>query len=431
MKRINTLHIGYCPKNYAQTSREHFSSLSKSKNLRVFELTNLGKLPSWIDLNWFDCIVIHYSIYLAADYIVESDRILLKNFKGIKVLTIQDEYRHVLKTVRIIREIDFDLLFTCIPENEIQKVYPDSLVRAKKVNVLTGYIDRKSVPKRFTGIPFKNRTIDISYRSRKLPGWYGSLALEKWKIVDEVSRNLPSDIAANLSYLEEERIYGEKWINFLQNSKSALGVESGSNVIDYSGEIQLQGEYLENRLNASYDEIVIRLITNLDNQIKMNQISPRAFECAINRTPMILFEGNYSGILTPVLHYFPLKKDLSNFSEAIDFIRDEQRLLQTAKRTFSHVYENDQLFYEHFAHIMGSEIKKIYDKKQMKISTLLMIYVTLIKIPLFFHNRRLQWELGPVTRIALKNLPMIILADYVLFFAGLIKIFYRRFKLYV
>ena len=53
------------------------------------------------------------------------------------------------------------------------------------------------------------------------------------------------------------------------------------------------------RLLAQYDGKGVYYLT----------MSPRVFEAAAVRSCQILFEGRYSGILEPMVHYIPLKKD--------------------------------------------------------------------------------------------------------------------------
>jgi len=49
-----------------------------------------------------------------------------------------------------------------------------------------------------------------------------------------------------------------------------------------------------------------------EKEISMGQISPRVFECALMRTPMVLFRGRYSDAIAPDEHYISLEKDFSN-----------------------------------------------------------------------------------------------------------------------
>jgi hypothetical protein len=62
----------------------------------------------------------------------------------------------------------------------------------------------------------------------------------------------------------------------------------------------------------------------LQKTIPIRTISPRHFEAAILRVCQILFEGQYAGIMQPMVHYLPLKKDFSNFEEVIRLFRDPQ-----------------------------------------------------------------------------------------------------------
>jgi hypothetical protein len=65
----------------------------------------------------------------------------------------------------------------------------------------------------------------------------------------------------------------------------------------------------------------------------INAISPRVFETAAMRTGLVMFPGEYSGIVQPWKHYLPLEKDFSNIDEVVARIRDPgffKRLTDTA-----------------------------------------------------------------------------------------------------
>ena len=62
---------------------------------------NFGYLADDLELERFDCIIVHYSIFLALDsYLSPSARQRLKNFRGLKALFIQDEYRFVIRPLK-------------------------------------------------------------------------------------------------------------------------------------------------------------------------------------------------------------------------------------------------------------------------------------------------------------------------------------------
>ncbi len=62
----------------------------------------------------------------------------------------------------------------------------------------------------------------------------------------------------------------------------------------------------------SFDEAYAKLLHRFEDKIRYRTISPRHFEAAAFRVCQILFEGRYSEIMQPMIHYIPLKKDFSN-----------------------------------------------------------------------------------------------------------------------
>jgi len=78
---------------------------------------------------------------------------------------------------------------------------------------------------------------------------------------------------------------------------------------------------ISEKLQASEDRIFYRTI------------SPRHFEAAAFRVCQVLFEGDYTGILKPMVHYIALKKDFSNFDECLQLFKDKafrERLTENA-----------------------------------------------------------------------------------------------------
>ena len=103
-------------------------------------------------------------------YISEATKNRIKNFRGLKVAFIQDEYRNVDSVHDFLSQADMHILFTCVPEAEIEKVYPQQkLPNITKINTLTGY-----VPKNLLKVDppnLKYRQIDVGYRTRDRFGW--------------------------------------------------------------------------------------------------------------------------------------------------------------------------------------------------------------------------------------------------------------------
>jgi hypothetical protein len=143
-----------------------------------------------------------------------------------------------------------------------------------------------------------------------------------------------------------------------------LGVESGASVFDFTGQIQARVEkYLAIHPDADFEEIQGRFFRAEEGKIRLNQISPRCFEAAALRTAMVLYEGEYSGILKPWRHYIPLKKDFSNFGEVLDAIRDVDRLQALASRTYDEIACNAQYSYATLAAQTDDVIERIAAQK--------------------------------------------------------------------
>lgn len=299
----------------------------------------MGEIPHALDLSRFDVIVIHYSLVISNDvYLSPQSRDRLRRSSALKVLFIQDEYRFVNRSIDAMRSIDLSILFTCVPESEISKVYPeDTLPGVRKVNVLTGYVDQSLLSMRVPD--YWNRSIDIGYRARKVPAWLGQLGQEKWEIgrfVEEVASNY--GLTTDIAYREESRLYGIAWIQFLANCRATLGVESGASVFDFTGKIQndVEGEVARSSA-VPFGVLQRKYFIEEEGKIYLNQISPRCFEAAALKTLMILYEGDYSGRLTPWRHYLPLKKDHSNFPQIVDCLRDESRVREVTEAAYYEV----------------------------------------------------------------------------------------------
>ena len=351
-----------CIKELQATTVNDYIDSFKLYSINNIECIDIFKDKLDVDIiGSFDIVVVHYSIFLFDDNRCPPWlRILLRDYTGKKVCFIQDEYRRVDDIVENLNYIKTDLLFTCVPDSEIEKVYPSSkLPRLKKINVLTGY-----VPKNLLEAPdvsYESRQLDVVYRARKVPTWLGRLGQDKWEIADNFldgakKHNLKTDI----SYHEKDRIYGQDWINFLQSSKATLGCESGASVFDFSGEIQKNVAYYEEENpDAPFSKLEELFFLDLEGKIKLNQISPRCFEAAALKTLMILYEGDYSGILVPWKHYVPLKKDHSNMAEVVKVLSCEKSWLKIVDAAYEEVALNPIYSFKHFISIFDQKVKEI------------------------------------------------------------------------
>jgi len=332
---------------------------------RVHVVEMFGALSPQVDLGRFDVIVIHYSLVVAHDqYVSPALRERINASPALKAVFIQDEYRHIDRTIAAFKTIGVDVLFTCVPEPAIGQVYSESrLPNVRKKNVLTGYVDKRLLTRKTK--PFEARSVDVGYRARKVPAWLGDLGQEKWEIGQRFLRESRAfGLICDISYREEERLYGDAWIHFVGNCKAFLGVESGSSVFDFGGVIQGkvdQAVALDPLL--TYATLKERYFSDADGLINQRQISPRCFEAAALRTLMILYEGSYSNLMEPWRHYVPLAKDHSNMAEVVAALRTPEKVKPIIDRAYYEVACNPENQFSHHAEVVAGVLREEHAKR--------------------------------------------------------------------
>lgn len=311
----------------AATVLDHIEAIRRWSSCDVYVLPIFGDLPDELDLEAFDGLVVHYNVVMSnAEYLSPLARWRIRQYGGVKGAFIQDEYRFVDRTTSALRTLGIHVLFTCVPDDQVPLVYPAGRLPElrRTVTVLTGYVPATLLSQPTTSYP--ERVMDVSYRGRRLPFWMGSLAQEKSAIADRFAADAPSyGLAVDISCREEDRLYGQAWVDFLSRSKAMLGVESGAGVFDFDGSIEpTVNAYVADHPDAPFEEVHRKFLTDIDGRIRLNQISPRCFEAAALGTLMVLYPGDYSGVLEPWRHYVPLEKDHSNMDEVVRAIRDPE-----------------------------------------------------------------------------------------------------------
>lgn len=314
-----------------------------------------------IDLSLFDAVVVHYSIRISLQsHLAEDFAIALDQFNGLKVLFIQDEYDSVECTRQWMDRIQFDLVYTCVPLDESDKVYPSSRYPATDfLPTLTGYVPESANIDRFVR-PLGERRLAFVYRGRELHPIYGRLGHEKLMIGVEARRRAEAmGVPVDIAWDAECRIYGDDWYRFLASGRATLGTESGSNVFDFDGSLVAEIERLKRkRPEMSFEEIWERLLKPHEGHVRMNQISPKIFEAIRLRTALVLFEGEYSGVVRPDIHFIPLKKDFSNFEDVVAKVMDDNLIGQMTERAFSDVIASGTYSYRSFVDGVDRDIQE-------------------------------------------------------------------------
>jgi len=316
-------------------------------------------LPGIETMRKIDCIVIHYSLPLLYDtYIPRESLERIRNFKGLKVLFIQDEYRRVNFICDKIKYARLDAIFTCAPLEVAKKIYSSLDGEVELLSTLTGF-----VPDHLAEIqpkPIRKRSVCVGYRARKCPFWYGRKAFDKHLIGKLFLNHIKSSgLNCDISSQEKHRLYGGKWIDFLSDCKATLGTESGASLIDFTGEI----EYALNRYQAfhpfhEFEQVPPQLLEK-DGEIELQVISPRCFEAASLGTVMIQYPGRYSGLLEAGRHYLVLEKDFSNIEEVIEQLMDINMLQSIADNARSDLVDSGRFSYRQFVLDFDESINKL------------------------------------------------------------------------
>jgi hypothetical protein len=315
-----------------------------------------------LDLNAFDAVFLHYSVRLTfADFISPDFVARLQTYTGWKALFIQDEYERTEMARSWISRLGIQTVYTVVPEPYVANVYPPQrfpLVEFR--SILTGYVPEHRIAREDVR-PMAKRSIRIGYRGRPLHYVYGDLGQEKLRIGIDVQhlcekRNIPSDIA----WTEESRIYGDRWFAFLASCRATLGTESGANVFDEDGSLRRSiDQALIANPSLTYEQARARFLHGKEGALaKMNQISPKMFEAISLRTALILFEGEYSGILEPERHYLPLRKDYSNFDTIADKLEDVSFLESMTARAFDDIVASGRFGYSAFVASIDDDIER-------------------------------------------------------------------------
>lgn len=379
--KLRILLLSHVRPGHAGTSHDHERALADLSEHDVFVFSPVEEREWFPDLSNFDVVILHYSLiiwsenYLPTSYVQD-----LQNYRGLKVLFIQDEYRQVYNAVNQMERLRIDVLFTCYQPSNVNKIYGHLANRGTRIiTTLTGYVPPDDVES--WTVPLRERPLDVCYRSRPLPYTLGRLSQEKVFIASEFNRRaIGTPLRCDVDWREEQRIYGDDWIRFVASSRASLGTESGASIIDFTGDIdQAVRAYLETNPSASYDEVEREVLSPYEGKIVLNVISPRAFEAIRLRNALILFPGEYSGILVQDRHYIPLNKDFSNFDEVVAKLRDFDLLDELVDRTYDDIIGSGLYSYGAFAREVDQVLIEEWERRVRRPSILVPNHLPQVK----------------------------------------------------
>jgi len=344
---------------YTNAVLEHLNSFRMIPGVKTAFMPFIKGVVPNVEFDFFDIILIHYSVRVAFKNYPEDFVERLQGYSGVKVLFIQDEYDLSETTRSFIEDAGIDLVFTCVPAGEIEKVYPAArFPDTQFVNVLTGYVPAMT-PSDLSGTrALADRSVMIAYRGRELPYYYGDLGREKFTIAQMVKSHCNSKgITCDIETTEDKRIYGAEWPAFVESSRATLITESGANCFDWDGSLRHKvDQFLDGNPKADYEtaRAAIPELGRVD--VHMNQISPRVFEAISSGTVLIGFEGSYAGVLEAGKHFISLRKDGGNIEDVLDQLKDMDLLERLRRQAFEDVVGSGRWGYPEFARQIGQAL---------------------------------------------------------------------------
>ncbi len=345
---------------------ENVLSFGAYSSFPVYAINTEFGFPKKLLSYKFEIIVLHYSLFGRGNEYELSTAFYdyLKNSQGVRIAFFQDEYRYCQKRFGFINEFGIDTVYTCVEQQYHHLVYGKYTSANHIFTYIPGYVSSAlpGIAEKFK-IPFEQREIDVGYRARRLAYYMGKEAQEKHTIGLEFSercRKAGLQLSLDIDVEESGRIYGDNWYRFIANCKGMLGVESGVSIFDLNDEVRTACDAIIAREpNITFEEVFDRLLYKWENNVPLRTISPRHFEAAAFGVSQILFEGSYSGILQPDVHYIPLKKDFSNFSEVVDKFKDRHLTTEMTSRANADLIASQAYSYERFVQLFDSHLKAL------------------------------------------------------------------------
>lgn len=365
MTPLNVCLFSHVKPGFANTCFDHENALSKDSAHNVAVISPLDYPTTVPDLTAFDVVIIHYSIITFSHlYLPPLYRRALQDFSGLKIVFIQDEYRTVFQAIDAMIELGIDVLFTCVPEANVGRIYGQLRRRGIRIETtLTGYVADNLL--RLRPPPLRERPLDVTYRGRTLPYTLGKLGQEKVFIAREFNAQGNNfDLKTDIGWREQDRIYGDAWVQLMCSGRAVLGTESGASICDFTGDIDRAVQlYLLEHPDAGFEEVFDTLLYPYEGNAVINTISPRAFEAISLGTALIQFPGSYSGILEANRHYISLEKDFSNIEDVIAQLRDLDYLETMTRRAREEIIDSGNHAYQKFSREVDSIIYEEWEHR--------------------------------------------------------------------
>lgn len=384
------------PTQNAPTVTEHVDSFSQYSQFKIRSVNTALGYPTGLSLFSFPVIVLHHTLFWQKHYPIDKGfhNHLEKSKSSYKIAFFQDEYDCCQQRFTFISKYKIDCIYTLVEQPYWPSAYLKYVKVPKLVYTLAGYVSEGLLEKakRFAK-PRHIREVDVGYRARQLAVWMGQGSQEKHEIALKFLEHADgSALKLDVKVEEKDRLYGDAWYRFLGNCKACLGVEAGVSIFDLEDEVRLKYEDLSKQEPiTSLQQMPKELLDKWEDNVFYRTISPRHFEAAAFRVCQVLYEGKYSGILKPMVHYIPLRKDFSNLKEVIRLLRDEQICEKMTENCYHDLIASGEYSYKNFIQgfdqeLFGAGFRPSAARKRDRTLSSVLVFNGAIRLPINILN---------------------------------------------
>ncbi len=334
----------------ASTVTEHLTSFRRHSRFPLWELNTDTGFPSGLEELEFAAVVLHYSIFgMGLYWLDERWRSYLKNTSAYKVAFFQDECTRCHRRFGFLNDHAIDCVYTCLEPSEFPKVYGRYTNVPRLETNIPGYVSEDlSTPRAASRCP-TGRTVDVGYSGRPLPPISGMGR----------SRSTRSGCVSPSS----RRRAGYGWTSSVRRGTGSTGMTgtassptaaacSGSSRACRPSTSRTRSDRVHRNWSANKGsgDRGSHLASPVGGQGLLPDDQPRHFEAAAFRICQVLFEGRYSGVLEPMVHYIPLKKDFSNIDEVIRHLGIPEVRGELTENAYRDLIASGDWSYRRFVH---------------------------------------------------------------------------------
>jgi len=337
----------------AATITDHIDSFGRYSRFAVTKLNTGGGFPADLRSLSFDAIVLHYSLFASGPHpylIDEGFREWARDSDAYKVAFFQDEHEYCARRFAFLDEHGVDCVYTCFGASAYEVTYGSHTKVSRLVSYQPAYVspDMVAAADRLRK-PDAERSIDVGYRTRPTPPYFGRGGIEKTEIGRVFAeRAAATGLRLDISAREEDRLYGDAWYEFLASCRGQLGTESGVSCVDLEDEVREEYLRLSEEGPVSIEDLERGSLGKWDGRVELRTTSSRHFEAAAMGTCQVMFEGRYAGVLEAGRHYLSLRKDFSNIDDVIQRFRDPAVRAEIAGNARRDLIDSGAYSYERF-----------------------------------------------------------------------------------